>query len=130
MFYSSLSAFFHGFLMAVEFLPFKTNHTLLTFQHHVCCCSATKRGWQRRNFTGIPQPFKATPNPPQIRHDHQKNTADMKSPGQAQLTYCNPALGLEFVERIIPKRGVGHVIAAAWDDHEQYVGCHIFALTQ
>ncbi len=90
-----------------------------------------KRGWQKRNFTGIPQPFKATPNPPQIRHDQLtirplglKNTADMKSPGQAQLTNCNPALGLELVERIIPRRGVGPVIAAAWGDHEQYVGCH------
>uniref|UniRef100_A0A8C1SYN3 Phosphatidylinositol-4-phosphate 3-kinase, catalytic subunit type 2 alpha n=1 Tax=Cyprinus carpio TaxID=7962 RepID=A0A8C1SYN3_CYPCA len=30
-----------------------------------------KREWQKRNFTGIPQPFKATPNSPQIRHDHQ-----------------------------------------------------------
>uniref|UniRef100_A0A673GVR0 Phosphatidylinositol 4-phosphate 3-kinase C2 domain-containing subunit alpha-like n=1 Tax=Sinocyclocheilus rhinocerous TaxID=307959 RepID=A0A673GVR0_9TELE len=86
--------------MAVEFLPFKTNHTLLTFQHHVCCCSATKRGWQRRNFTGIPQPFKATPNPSQIRHDHQtfrvENTADMKRPG---TLYCvlSPWMSFSFM---------------------------------
>ncbi|RXN36829.1 phosphatidylinositol 4-phosphate 3-kinase C2 domain-containing subunit alpha-like protein [Labeo rohita] len=29
---------------------------------------------------------------------------NMKSPGQAQLTNCNPALGLELEERIIPRR--------------------------
>lgn len=56
-----------------------------------------------------------------------KNTADMKSPGQAQLTDCNPALGLELIERILPRRGVGPVIAATLGDHEQYVGYHIFA---
>lgn len=57
-----------------------------------------------------------------------KNRADTKSPGQARLTYCNPALGLELEEGIIPRRGVGPVIAAAWGDHEQYVGCQMFAL--
>lgn len=36
-----------------------------------------------------------------------KNRADTKSPGQARLTYCNPALGLELEEGDHSKEGCG-----------------------